>query len=502
MAILGVTHDEQGNPLQRLAISRKVSIGLPAGEGGRRAPQKLDHFRITVKDATGNWIEDEELREQIEENRKPKEKGKPLRSIDIILLSDDIEEAFPTQRAWWSASEKRCYGDGKTAYRSSNAIPGADKEFPGQRWIPWPNCGPECPEVKNGHCKPSGRLHFMLPERPVLGSVCIYNTTSYQTVGNIFSSLLQIKDIAKGRLKGILLKMVLSSGKTTYKDKGGKPHSSNAFFVNIDFISDDHKRLISSLVEESLLYEKSILLQEKKVAGLIGPKKVAYTEVEELPEQEEAQILHPEFYTKGEEEAAPQDPTDDFHEDFNEHCDRLKLSKVKRDMLLAQYAGEDLDSLLRFLSKFTEYCDKLKPKKGQMNSWLDKGAANPAWLWEYLDSEIEAKKKKPPEEKPPEEKTEAAPLDPRQAKLAELEAIKNNPLAKTIQGQDGNSLFEYITNLVTTDLNEADLDVILKRAKEVVEAHTPKTEEPPAEPPAATAPEEEAPQAKKNPWEF
>ncbi len=423
MAILGVTHDEQGNTLQQLAINRKVSIGLPAGDG-RRAPQKLDHFLISTKSVSGDWVEDQELTEEL----KPDDN--PLRSLDIVLLSDDIEEVFKTELAWWSATEKKCHGDGRTATRSTSIVPNAEKDFPGERWIPWKGCGFNCPDLEGTKCKPSGQLYFMFPERPVLGSVCAYFTTSYKTIRQIVSSLQTIKDVTGGRLKGIPLKMVLRPGRTQYKDKSGKSQRSNAFFVNLEFQSDDYKRLMTSLLEESLFYERSKTLQERTLAGLLGPAGSKKVEVLDLTEEEKAGIVHPEFYSPEEvgRMSEPAVPADDFEAPFKKHCDQLKLSKARRDMLMAQYAGNDLDLLLSFLTEFTVYCSKLKPKQKDLNAWIDKGSSNPAWLWNFLDSAVEkqgAKAKK--KEEPPAKKKPAAEKVSHSAGFESVESEEEPP---------------------------------------------------------------------------
>jgi len=380
---------------------------LPAGDG-RRAPKKLDHFLISTKNTSGEWIEDKELTDELRTD------DNPLRSLDVVLLSDDSEEVFKTELAWWSASEKKCHGDGKAALRSASIVPNAEKDFPNERWIPWPGCGFNCPDLEGTKCKPSGQLYFMFPARPVLGSVCAYFTTSYKTIRQIVSSLQTIKDVTGNRLKGIPLKMVLRPGKTQYKDKQGKAQRSNAFFVNIEFQSEDYKRLVSNLLDESLSYERSQTLQERKLAGLLGPPLVGpgtkKVEVMDLTEEEQAGIRHPEFYSPEEVErmSEPADPADDFEVPFKKSCDQLKLSKARRDMLMAQYAGNDLDLLLNFLAEFIKYCSQLKPKQKQINAWIDKGSSNPEWLWKHLDSALE---------------TEATKEEPK----AEPKAKKENP---------------------------------------------------------------------------
>jgi hypothetical protein len=41
--------------------------------------------------------------------------GDNCRSFHIVLLDNDIENVFPTSYAWWTARERRCWGDGNSA---------------------------------------------------------------------------------------------------------------------------------------------------------------------------------------------------------------------------------------------------------------------------------------------------------------------------------------------------------------------------------------------------
>jgi hypothetical protein len=288
----------------------------------------------------------------------------------------------------------------------------------------------------------------MFPERPVLGSVCAYFTTSYKTIRQIVSSLQTIKDVTRNRLKGIPLKMVLRPGKTQYKDKDGKAQRSNAFFVNIEFQSDDYKQLMTSLLEESLFYERSQTLQERNLAGFLGPAGTKKIEVVDLTEEEQADIVHPEFYSPEEAEQEPANPEDDFEAPFKKSCDQLKLSKARRDMLMAQYAGNDLDLLLSFLTELTGYCAKLKPKQKDINSWIDKGSSNPAWLWKHLESALEkqeekasrkaAKKNPEPAAEPQSAAAEEEPPHPAEEEKKEAAPKKEEPTVTDEQQKAGN----------------------------------------------------------------
>ena len=297
--IIGLTHDEELKPRQRLAIGWKVAIGLPAS-GARNHPEKLDHFHIVAKSGRGEWTEDEGLARTLTEKydtRPDTNSGQPkLREFDVIFLSDDIDEVFQTELAWWSASEKKCSGDGRAARRSLGALSEAArrKHDPGERFVPWSPCGDECEDRIAGRCKPNGMLYFVFADKPVIGSVAFYATTSRRSILQIQSSLLQIRDITGGKLRGIPLKMVLRPGKVRFQGPGGSMTNSVAFFVNIEFRKDDYDSTIRGLLTESGRHDKAIL---EVGAGDKQPSSAHdVMEVERLPEDEQASVMAPEFY--------------------------------------------------------------------------------------------------------------------------------------------------------------------------------------------------------------
>jgi len=108
--IIGVTHDQDGRVIQRLSVSTKVSIGLPPN-GDCNHPTKLDHFVFLRKKKSANrvgWEVDPELTEHY---------GDECRELHIMLIDDDIENVFPSSYAWWTATERKCWGDGTSATR-------------------------------------------------------------------------------------------------------------------------------------------------------------------------------------------------------------------------------------------------------------------------------------------------------------------------------------------------------------------------------------------------
>ena len=213
--IIGVTHDQDGRVVQRLSVSTKVSIGLPPN-GDRNHPTKLDHFVFLRKKKSANrigWEVDPELTEHY---------GNECGELDIMLIDDDIENVFPSSYAWWTATERKCWGDGTTATRRTAEKPSGQ---------PWTGCGSGCPELLSGQCKPSGDLRFVLADFPRLGSVCRIHTCSYRSIRQIHSALQEIQTFTGGRLAGITAKLTVRPEEDTYFDRKEKRKKTSSFWA-------------------------------------------------------------------------------------------------------------------------------------------------------------------------------------------------------------------------------------------------------------------------------
>lgn len=425
--IYGVTHGTDGSPIQRLTVGYKVSIGIPAGDG-QNYPSKSDHFHVRAKNGKGEWIDDREFSEQLRSiymgealDAKGVKVPIPLREFDVLFLSDDVERVFKTEFAWWAASEKKCSGDGQQAMRSIAIV---DKklqdEHKGERYIPWEPCGKACPDLEAKRCKPSGQLFFMFKDRPVMGSVAAYSTTSYETILRIYSSLLQIKDLTGGRLKGIPLKMVMRPGKTSYI-QDGKRRSGAAFFVNIEFRESDYKRLIPKLMEFSAEYNRSLTEGQKMITS---SSHVDEDAIDVEPEENIAEAMTNEFYPdnrqepgKPEEKAETGNPPAD---PFVATCNRLGLNPAHREMLAQSLKG-DVGEMEAWITTFAAGADRLKLTPGQINEFFTRAALTPAKLADLIaglenpGAETDQKKprtKKNKDPEPPAEQKPAAPEPP------------------------------------------------------------------------------------------
>jgi hypothetical protein len=269
--IIGVTHDQDGRVVQRLSVSTKVSIGLPPN-GDRNHPTKLDHFVFLRKKKAANrveWEVDPEL---------TKHYGEQRRELHIMLIDDDIENVFPSSYAWWTATERKCWGDGTSATRRTAEKPD------GQPWTP---CGNWCPELAAGQCKPGGDLRFVLADFPRLGSVCRIHTSSYRSIRQIHSALQEIQTFTGGRLAGITGKLVVRPEEVSYFDRKEKrKKTASIWALSLEVEGDDMRKLIANLTENARLFAET--------RRLLGSGGKVFEVVED--EQEQAPEIAAEFY--------------------------------------------------------------------------------------------------------------------------------------------------------------------------------------------------------------
>jgi hypothetical protein len=282
--IIGVTHDQDGRVVQRLSVSTKVSIGLPPN-GDRNHPTKLDHFVFLQKKKSANrvgWEVDPELTEHY---------GGECRELHIMLIDDDIENVFPTSYAWWTATERKCWGDGTTATRRTTEKPSGQ---------PWTACGSGCPELSSGQCKPGGDLRFVLADFPRLGSVCRIHTCSYRSIRQIHSALQEIQTFTGGRLAGITAKLTVRPEEATYFDRKEKrKKTSSIWALSLEVEGDDMRKLIANLTENARLFAET-----RKLLGSGGK---VFEVVED--EQEQAPEVAAEFYPASPNRSSVTEPT-------------------------------------------------------------------------------------------------------------------------------------------------------------------------------------------------
>lgn len=310
--IYGVTHEEDGTPRTRLAVAGKVGIGLPAGEvrddtgrliRNQSYPSKAPHFFFWTRGDAGEWVISSKLMQKY--NRSTR--------LPIFLLDDNIESVFKTNYAAWTTSGERCSGDGRSATRKFIPITGDTKNLTQEADEPYSvNC--TCPLLKLKLCKPSGKLLFVLADFPVLGAIWYLHTTSYRSIGQIYSGLDLIRRLTEpvqvgGKLSGVPLSLEMQEGPTRYKDprtgvmKNGRAHFTSVSYRGVPGEEDAIQGLIQAA------------LRTKPALAAPNPPLVAAA-----PQLLPAEVASPdpssivdEFYTDSE-EGDPSAPVVDYYD--------------------------------------------------------------------------------------------------------------------------------------------------------------------------------------------
>jgi len=277
--IVGVTVTEQGELIQRLAVTTRISIGeIKQGQGGVTYPSKLDHFRFLMKGKGLDWVPDPELTKKF---------GANCREIDIVLMDNDIDTVFQTEFAWWSKSAKLCWGDGRFATRRTEKAPRGESWPIADSGVP--GCGFGCPDLEGGKCKPSGVLYFMLRDRPRLGGACKIDTRSYRSIRQIYSALQQFKSTL-GRLEGICCKLAVHPEKSSFRNDKGALVPTTIYALSLEMGEMDFRRMLVAATGPARMIDET-----RKLIGT--GRKVDYIDVvDEETEDAAAARTQPEFY--------------------------------------------------------------------------------------------------------------------------------------------------------------------------------------------------------------
>lgn len=311
--MFGLLHAPDGNPIHRQVRILKVGIGVPAGPDihvwinaadkwcldvgsypngkrqsnvsqhetmiearqayitarktapERKYPRKVPYFTFLRMGADGNYVHDFDAIAQ---------HGPVPNEIDIVFLDNNpLDTAFQV----WTATELKCEGNGLDARRRNNwaSTPeekqlAAVAEQNGEKFFNIVSgCYTKgCPYPKEGMCKPHARLYFQLVNSPRIGGTCSYDTTSFRSVPQLFSSIEQIKTVTgrgtpeAGRVAGIPLKLVLRPYKATHNNK-----SSIQYGVSIEYRASSALELARMLINSADEYHEALQLSTSLPSG-------------------------------------------------------------------------------------------------------------------------------------------------------------------------------------------------------------------------------------------
>lgn len=283
MPIYGVTHKTDGTAILRRSVMTKIAIGLPPKDKNDH-PKRLDHFIFQKKAQRGSGMSAEVVWEIDEE--KTEHYGRNCREVEIILLDNNPDTVLRTEYAWWTATQKRCWGDGESATRRTQENPR------GEEWHPCANDG--CPDVEEeDRCRPSGDLYFLLADYPTLGTICKLHTSSYQSIRELYAALQDMRGVTGGRLMGLKVKLFVRPEKNAYLDRQGDRKSGTKHVLGLELAIDNVRQLPAPNAEASDAFEGV----RQQLDGRV-------IEIDD-PEGEQAPAVHAEFYPAADIKAAP-----------------------------------------------------------------------------------------------------------------------------------------------------------------------------------------------------
>lgn len=189
----------------------KIKIGGLGDErtgksGGKyRMPVKYDEFRITTlnRGPDGLLVEDSALMAAL-----PKDADGKLRTLPVSLLSNDLEEVMQASYLWYNGKRLAGKSDGETLTVHFDHEKGTWLDKP--KVVPW--------DAKYADIKVKGvplfKLHCTLnvviaSQIARFGGLYKFRTTSRITSDQLYGSLVQLRQLTGGVLRGLPLQLVV-----------------------------------------------------------------------------------------------------------------------------------------------------------------------------------------------------------------------------------------------------------------------------------------------------
>jgi hypothetical protein len=268
MGILGLTHDENGEALEKLPVTIKVAIGEgPAPDDQNSSLRALFHFvfkRKTMQGQSVFWEPAPDIAEVFGE--KPTE-------LAVIFLHDDPREVCPSEYALWTRKGRLCHGElvqianGNTPRYEMQAIRRTTEHPEGESWPgnhkyvdgpmkgqPIEGCGEGCPELESGKCGPSADLYFILEQFPGLGTICRLHTGSKTSVPNLSNAVAQLHGWNGGRLKWVKAILKVTPELRWHPGQFGEWESSVVPILRLEIGGTTLNSLVTTINEPAKLH--------------------------------------------------------------------------------------------------------------------------------------------------------------------------------------------------------------------------------------------------------
>jgi hypothetical protein len=263
--------------LGKIKIGRKGAERQKQGGGTYRIPEKLDHFLITTlqRDAKDDLVLDEALMAQLREEHGD-EDGK-IRRLPVAVLSNDVEEII--QASYVAYNGRTCLArceDGKTVTRFVKDGKFLDPPIE----EPWRD---EFLALKNSSGGPIWKLHtkfacVIASKSANWGGVYFLRTTSQITGEQLLGSLMHVRDLTCGVLRGVPLRLVVRPIQVTPE---GKP--TTVYVVHLELAGTDLgevQRLALERRRHELDYAKEMAATERQYRALLKAPGVDEDEIE------------------------------------------------------------------------------------------------------------------------------------------------------------------------------------------------------------------------------
>lgn len=266
-----------------------------------RLPAKYDHFLVTTlnRKENGDLIVDDKLMAQLKGEYGDSD-GK-VRVLPVQVLSDDIDDVLQSSYLFYSGKKLAARSDGKVLTRWI--------DFDKNQWLPEPVDEPWTDEWKN-RADRNGNKVFKLntifncvitASDAKWGGIYRFRTTSQITSEQLVSTLLALKDLTGGVLRGLPLRLAVRPMRVNPKNAKGEAVASTIYVVHVELHGSD----IKAVREMALEYARFEV--ENRTA--IEQSRIEYKRLLALPGYNESpreqKSIAEEFYPDETTEAVP-----------------------------------------------------------------------------------------------------------------------------------------------------------------------------------------------------
>ena len=251
------------------------------GGGTYRLPEKYDHFVITTlyRGEDGKLREDAALMASLKEYCDADGK---LRTLPVALLSNDIEEVLQASYLWYDGKKLAAKSDGEMLTKFADMKTG--QWLPQPETVPWK---PEWADLKDGKGNPRFKLHCTMnvviaSREAKWGGFYKFRTTSRITADQLYGSLVQLRQLTGGILRGLPLRLIVRPLQVA---PNGKP--TTVYVVHVELAGSD----VAAIQKQALEIAQHEVQNAKQLAAAQAEYRQLLRSPDEfLDDDEEAEV--------------------------------------------------------------------------------------------------------------------------------------------------------------------------------------------------------------------